>query len=339
MHPHHGVRILLSNFDIENRYLTAVPGRRLCGTEALWYAVSMTVDPLAYYRTQSATSDPGSGDRLPAGLPSSGEALAAIVQGLVIDKDFVGLYGLALGASARLGEIDTRYASDIYERLLGKDDRPLPERREPEHRFIGSCRDYALLLCSMLRHVGVPARLRFGFATYFSKEPDTYSDHCVCEYWNDEQRRWVLVDANVDQVVKSKVGVTANELDLERDRFVVASDAWRLAREGKAAPDRFGVPSINIRGLWFIRGSLMRDLAALNKVEMLPWDYWGIADRTPIDALPSEEMPLLDELARILEAPGDLGPLQATFARPEFLVPAAIRSFSPLQGEVPVVLR
>jgi hypothetical protein len=28
-------------------------------------------------------------------------------------------------------------------------------------------------------------------------------------------------------------------------------------------------------GQWFIEGNIARDLAALNKVEMLPWDGWG----------------------------------------------------------------
>lgn len=294
---------------------------------------------LAYYSAQSATTDAGRRTPLDIELPSDIEALVTLVQGLVIDKDFIGLYGLDLGARMRLGEVDTRYASDIYRRLIEKDERPLGAQREPGARFIGSCRDYALLLCSLLRHVGMPARLRFGFATYFSGKPDTYGDHCVCEYWNEAQRRWVLVDANVDPVVKSSLGVTANPLDLARDQFVVAADGWRLARGGKVAPDRFGVPSIDIQGLWFIRGSLMRDLAALNKVELLPWDYWGLADRTPIDALPEEELPMLDDLAQVLDSPNELFQLQSTFTRPELVVPPAIRSFSPLHGETKVVLR
>lgn len=253
----------------------------------------------AYYSAQSATTDPGRCGLLYVDLPSEIAALVAIVQGLVIDKDFVGLYGLTLEEPERLGEVDTRYACDILARLADRDDRTLARvPREPSARFVGSCRDYALLLCSMLRHLGIPARLRFGFATYFSKEPDRYGDHCVCEYWNDAQRRWVLVDPNVDPVVKSRLGVTADALDLTREQFVVAADGWRLARDGRVDPDCFGVPSIGIRGLWFIRGSLMRDLAALNKVEMLPWDYWGLADRTPINALPTEELPLLDALAQ-----------------------------------------
>lgn len=294
---------------------------------------------LAYYRANGKATDPGRHADVYAGLPLEVSALVRSIQGLIVDKDFVGLYGLALTERERLGEVDTRYLPDILERLLAKDDRSLPEARAPAARFVGSCRDYALLLCSMLRHLGIPARMRFGFATYFSKNADTYSDHCVCEYWSERERRWRLVDPNVDPVVKSKVGVTASELDLGRDEFLVASDAWRLARNGQADPDRFGVPSIGIQGLWFIRGSLMRDLAALNKVEMLPWDYWGLADRVPIDALPDEEMPLLDDLAGILAKPDDLAPIQTAYRRAELIVPGAIQSFSPLNGPTRVEVR
>jgi hypothetical protein len=294
---------------------------------------------LAYYRTNGKATDPGRHAHLYAGLPLEVSPLVRSVQGLIVDKDFVGLYGLALADRDRLGEVDDRYLSDILERLLAKDGRSLLQAREPAARFVGSCRDYALLLCSMLRHLGIPARIRFGFATYFSKNPDSYSDHCVCEYWDESQRRWLLVDANVDPVVKSKVGVTANELDLSRDEFLVASDAWQHVRNGQADPDRFGVPSIGIRGLWFIRGSLLRDLAALNKVEVLPWDYWGLADRTPIDALPREEMPFLDDLAATLANSDELMEIQTTYGRAGLIVPATIRSYSPLHGETEIEVR
>lgn len=291
---------------------------------------------LTYYRMNGKASDPGRHVHLYAGLPLEVRALVRSVQGLIVDKDFVSLYGLAPAAHERPGEVDARYVTTILERLVAKDGRPLLQARDPAAKFLGSCRDYALLLCSMLRHVGIASRIRFGFATYFSKNRDTYSDHCVCEYWDEGERRWLLVDANVDPVVKSRICVTANELDLSRDEFVVASDAWRLVRNGEADPDRFGVPSIGIKGLWFIRGSLMRDLAALNKVEVLPWDYWGLADRMPIDSLPYDEMPLLDDLATALASPDELAAIKNAYGRNGLTVPTTIRSFSPLHGQIEI---
>jgi hypothetical protein len=34
-----------------------------------------------------------------------------------------------------------------------------------------------------------------------------------------------------------------------------------------------------MHGLWFIAGNLVRDVAALNNREMLPWDVWGAMRR------------------------------------------------------------
>jgi hypothetical protein len=289
------------------------------------------------FRSQSRMTDPGSYADLYNNLPSSVPGLVRLVQGLIIDKDLVSFFGLSVDDAQRLGEVDTRYLSDILELLLRKDPRPLADAREPRKRFIGSCRDYALLLCSLLRHQGVPARLRFGFATYFSKESNVYDDHCVCEYWNADESRWILVDPNVDPVITKKLNITANILDLKRDEFVVAADAWKLAREGKVDADRFGVLSINIHGLWFIRGSLMRDLAARNKVEMLPWDYWGLADKAVVEEMPDAELPVLDELAAALSG-NDLSALASLYKKAEFVVPDRIRSYTPLKGPVEVDL-
>ncbi|WP_456781864.1 transglutaminase domain-containing protein [Bradyrhizobium sp. USDA 3315] len=38
-----------------------------------------------------------------------------------------------------------------------------------------TCRDFSLMLCSVLRHHGVPARIRCGFGRYFAPHP--FHDH------------------------------------------------------------------------------------------------------------------------------------------------------------------
>lgn len=283
-----------------------------------------------YYNSQSKVSDPREFKSLYVGLSSEVSALTSVVQGIVLDKDLVDRFGLHMGEE-RLAELDARYLHNILERLQSKQSSLLTTSRAPDKRFIGSCRDYALVLCSLLRYQGVPARLRFGFATYFSKTSGVYSDHCVCEYWDSKEQRWILVDPNLDPVIRTSLDIKTEAFDLPRDQFVVAADAWKLVRSGKAAGDQFGVQSINITGTWFIRGSLMRDLAAFNKVEMLPWDYWGLADCDPIDDMPASELPLLDTLADALTA-AELPTLQALYERSEFQIPTTVTSFSPLNG-------
>ena len=44
---------------------------------------------------------------------------------------------------------------------------------------------------------------------------------------------------------------------------------------------RFGVSSPNLQGEWFVAGSLFRDMAALRKLELKPWDYSGLSASLP----------------------------------------------------------
>ena len=169
-----------------------------------------------------------------------------------------------------------------------------PLTTQTSRRFYGNCRDYSVLLSSILRSKGVPARARCGFGTYF--RPDHYEDHWVCEYWNGE--RWVVVDAQLDELQRGRLKVDFNTLDLPKGRFVNASEGWLRCREGGEDPDKFGI--FDMRGLWFIRGNLLRELAACNDAEMLPWDVWGLMTDDIGDGSLAERYALLDRVARAL---------------------------------------
>ena len=52
-----------------------------------------------------------------------------------------------------------------------------------------------------------------------------------------------------------------------------------------------------MHGLGFVRGNFIRDVAALNKVELLPWDCWGLIEKEKLDD--PEDLALLDRLAEL----------------------------------------
>src|SRR5258708_26542814 len=52
-------------------------------------------------------------------------------------------------------------------------------------------------------------------------------------------------------------------------------------------------------GLWFIAGNVVRDLAALNNHEMLPWDVWGPMVRTDSEI----DVALIDHVAELTHDP------------------------------------
>jgi hypothetical protein len=250
-------------------------------------------------------------DHLPADVPS----LCRIVQGLILHPFWAERYGVG-GVGERDDELQIREASNILAKALEIDDRPLDEPREPGRRVLGNCRDFTTVTTALLRHKGIPARGRCGFGVYF--EEGKYIDHWVVEWWNGE--RWQLTDAQLDAFQVESLQPDFDPFDVPRERFVDAGRAWALYRDGKADGDAFGV--LDMWGPWFIRGNIPRDIASLNKVEMLPWDAWGIDDLT--ESPPDEDT---DRYAAV-GARADFGELRALYdADPRVRVPDVITSY------------
>jgi hypothetical protein len=111
-------------------------------------------------------------------------------------------------------------------------------------------------------------------------------------------------------------------LDVPADQFLVAGRAWDLALSG-TDPARFGIH--DMRGRYFIRGNLLRDLAALNRLELLPWDGWGLMLRLgQEDACDPADQALLDRVAALTQAGDDLEGLRELYAHPELRVPETV---------------
>jgi hypothetical protein len=87
---------------------------------------------------------------------------------------------------------------------------------------------------------------------------------------------------------------------VQHNRFRIAGDAWTQCRAGKADPATFGI--FDLQGLWFIAGNVVRDVAALNNMEILPWDVWG-AMICPDEPLRDDQLAFLDRLAALTHAP------------------------------------
>jgi hypothetical protein len=229
---------------------------------------------------------------LPGGLP----ALVKAVQGLTLHVFWAERYGVRLD-EARRSEVQIRPAVEKLARLLALDSRPLNEPRSLEARLVGNCRDIAVLLAALLRAQGRPARARCGFGTYFN--PGRYEDHWMVEVWDAARERWLQVDPQLDSLQREALKIDFDPLDMPRGRFVLAGDAWEMCREGKANPDYFGI--FQWHGWDFIRGNVFRDLLALNKIEPLPWDFWGLL-KTPYAECTPAQQALVDRAARITAA-------------------------------------
>ncbi len=104
----------------------------------------------------------------------------------------------------------------------------------------------------------------------------------------------MLVDAQLDELQCQKLSIPFDPLDVPREQFLTGGRAWQLCRAGQADPDTFGI--FDMQGLWFVRGDFIRDVASLNKMELLPWDAWGLMDKRD-EQLTPEDLAFLDRLA------------------------------------------
>jgi hypothetical protein len=259
----------------------------------------MTVEQriLDFYAKPAAITDAGSSSPLLAALPVEPRELARVEQGLIIHEHIAPQYGQSL-SDERRSEVHTRPVRSMLQCFRDHDAGPLTAARPPENRAVGDCRHFSVLAVSVLRAHGVPARARCGFGAYF--EPGKHIDHWVCEYWNSPQSRWVRFDAQIDQLQHDLFKIGFDLYDVPRDRFLIAGDAWERCRNGKADPASFGV--LDMGGLWFIAGNLVRDFASLNKVEMLPWDAWG-GMPMPNEQLEGERLAFFDRIAALTQDP------------------------------------
>lgn len=248
---------------------------------------------LDYFATPGLITTPGNQAALLRDLPTDLPALCRVVQGVLIHVFWAEQYGVQLSAE-RKAEVQLRWVARQLARISALDARPLYESRPPEQRLVGNCRDFSVLLTTILRQQGVPARARCGFGRYFL--PNHYEDHWVCEYWNRAQQRWILVDAQLDELQQRVLKLPFDPLDVPRDQFIVGGQAWQLCREGQADPETFGI--FDMKGLWFVRGDFIRDVAALNKVELLPWDSWGLAEGRD-EELTAADLVFLDQVATL----------------------------------------
>lgn len=230
------------------------------------------------------------------GLPNNIGELTRIIQGLLLHEyvasDF---YSFAI-PKQRKGETHLRSIESILDTLFKIDNQPISITRPVNKRLIGNCHHFALMLVAILRAKGIPARYRCGFGNYFN--PPYFEEHVVCEYWNAPEARWIIVDPQFDEVWRTQLKIEHNIFNVPRDRFLIAGEAWIQCRSGSADPSKFGIFKGNLRGLWLIAGELIRDVAALNKMEMLPWDVWG-AIPNPDETLNDEQLAFFDRLAAL----------------------------------------
>jgi hypothetical protein len=199
--------------------------------------VTMERPILEFYTQPSAMTSAGRYASLFDELPNNVSELVRIIQHLVVyDVVAPDFYSVTI-PDKRQTEIHIRSIEKMLDGIFALDDRPLSVVRSMDKRLAGRCHHFMLFLVAILRAKSIPSRARCGFGSYFN--PPYFEDHWVCEYWNACEARWVLVDAQFDDVWCAKLKIDHDILDVPGDRFLVAGDAWVRCRKGETDPAKF----------------------------------------------------------------------------------------------------
>lgn len=162
-----------------------------------------------------------------------------------------------------------------------------------------TCRGHALLLTSILKAKGIPARARCGFAPYIYCDSVNY-DHWITEYYNQLEDRWILVDA--DECLSD---LDFNPYDIPHSKFIFGAQAYLGIRNKKykneelyyaSDPATLGLKAA-IRGLFYDFHALMN-----NEIIFLHQPKYIIDKDFELDEVEYQE---LDELALLMLEPDE----------------------------------
>jgi sulfatase modifying factor 1 len=205
-----------------------------CGQQTIAQKSIVQADSslLNFYCQFSSYTNPGEYGYLYRNLPDSLPELCRLIRSQYIN------YGWELDNYRELIPKERWNESLKYptvksalEGLLSYDSRGLVKDRKPENRLMLICRDNALLLASILKYRGIPARVRYGFAPYLI--PGFHSNHVICEVWNEKDNRWMLVDPSADRI------------DFNREEFDFSNDIWLKMQKKEINPKLYGMPGQN----------------------------------------------------------------------------------------------
>lgn len=174
-------------------------------------------------------------------------------------------------------------------------------KREAKDKVHITCRGQAILLASILKAKGIPARARSGYAEYIHYD-GIYYDHWITEYYDEKENRWKLVDAD-EHCPDHDMGFDIN--DIPYDRFLFGADAWLGIRNGQykaetilhsSDPVILGLKAA-IRGLFYDFHSLMNDeIIFLHIPKYICQKDYNLSEL---------ELKELDELAKLMLNPND----------------------------------
>jgi hypothetical protein len=243
-------------------------------------------EAMNHYQQYGKNTDPGEFAHLYAELPELLEDLCKLIKTQLIHPVQVDQYADVLPEGRTREDTNFYSVNDMLKELVARNPQGLTMERAPAERLVLSCRFHAMLLVSMVKSRGIPARVRVGFGGYLAPESGKHFDHWIAEIWNEREDRWMSVDPDVQRI--------------DFNEFELAWDVWQRARAGEIDPKKYG---FHIWwGMEYIVGNMCHDLFANLNNETIYWEGPNLFYKDA-EQLTAEETAFVDRLAHLLECP------------------------------------
>lgn len=185
-------------------------------------------------------------------------------------------------------------ASAMIAELFRLEDGFVPNRKAG-NKIIVTCRYTSVLMSSILKSKGIPARSRSGFTSCFGGRS---ADHWINQYWSSAESRWVSIDVD-----GSLHELGFDPYDIPKNKFDFAANTWLGLRKKILDPGNFvyagGETGLRaaIRAVFYDFHSLMN-----NEISYLFQPNF-IANK--FDRLTEDDFAEIDELAELMLSPDE----------------------------------
>jgi len=194
-------------------------------------------------------------------------------------------------------------AAAMLAELYRRDDKGFVLDRSAENKLVVTCRFTSILMASLLKIKGIPARVRSGFAPYFHAEglPDDKSDdHWINQYWKNDESRWVTID--VDGSLEDYIAFDL--YDIPEGKFDYSATAWLKVRKGETRGEHF-YNAGGYSGLVAIAWELFYDFHCLMNNEIIYHHHPEMATLKNFDKNSENQLKEIDQLAELMLKPDD----------------------------------
>lgn len=179
-----------------------------------------------------------------------------------------------------------------------RDQKGLTMERKVEDKLVLTCRYVAILMASILKTKGIPARVRSGFASYFEGTKDSW-DHWITQYWKESEQQWVTIDVDGSW---HRTGF--DMYDIPEGKFDYSADAWLDVRQGKKEGSHFRNAG-GFEGLAPIAWEIFHDFHCLMNDEPIYLHHPAVAMLENFKKLSEEKLNEIDNLAELMQNPDE----------------------------------